>query len=158
MFDPIEYAEDLKQLVAHGTFVLVAGQVRKAVKTEYGSREPVDLRVATIVAGELRLFGGFSAGVRAQLRNIADGDLPAIVRLVEHDTGQASPTLAIELVDKLELPRAAGPERDQLIAAAAAMQAHPIDPKPADPGSGPGALPPVPPVSDPQPPVQTAAA
>jgi hypothetical protein len=92
-----EIGEPLETLEEAGQFVLVAIDVRPSVKTEFGDREPVDLTVATTDPVDRRHFSGFSAGVVAQAKRLADGDLPAVCRIVSQPTRKGQ-TKGLELV------------------------------------------------------------
>ncbi len=141
MFDPFERGEKAELLRDHGTFILVSAKLRKGIQTEYGKRDVADLRVATTHAGSLRLFSAFWAGIVGQVGRMEKGDLPATVRIIEQDTGQASPTYMLELVDQAwqgELPTDSA-ERDKLLAIGAQMQTRPIDPVPVEEPAAPAA-------------------
>lgn len=120
MFDPYEKGEPIATLDEITTFVLVDGKVRPKVQTEHGEREPVDLVVQTTEAGKTRTFSGFSAGIVGQMKRRSDGDLPAVVRIVESPTDKGNPTKIVELVDKLD--------NGIDLAKVAAMQPTPIAP------------------------------
>lgn len=102
MWDPFEKGEPLETLVEAGRFVLLDGRVRTGIKTEHGERDACDLYVSTTEDGVVRIFSGFAAGIVGQLKRKGEGDLPAVVTIVEHDTGKGNPTKALELIAKLE--------------------------------------------------------
>lgn len=117
MFAPFETGEPLAVLEEAGSFVVVDGAVREGIKTEFGERQAFDLKIATTKPGALRTVSGFSAGIVGQLRRRADGDLPAVCRLTEQDTGKGNPTKVLVLVERIP----AGADPGVLAAAAEAL-------------------------------------
>lgn len=97
---PAEIGEKLDQLEEAGPFVLVEAKIREGIKTEYGPRDAVDLRVQTIDETKTRLFSGFAAGIVGQVSRMEAGNLPAVCRIVKTDT-QRGATRGLELVRPL---------------------------------------------------------
>jgi hypothetical protein len=123
-YEPPEIGEKLEVLEEAGAFVLVGVAVREGIKTEHGPRDAVDLTVQTGGEGT-RLFSGFSAGIVGQAKRMADGDLPAVCRIVPVHVSRGT-TRGLELVQSL----AAGAD----LAAAAKAQRVPIMPVRKDDG------------------------
>jgi hypothetical protein len=102
---PPEIGEKLGQLKEAGEFVLVAVTVREGVKTDYGPRDAVDLRVQTIAVDKTRVFSGFSAGIVGQAKRVQPGDLPAVCRIIGKETGRLDDNGKPYTTDSLELVR-----------------------------------------------------
>jgi hypothetical protein len=100
-YEPLEIGEPLDALVEAGQFVLVKLTVRDNIKTEHGLRSAVDLTVQTTIKDATRLFSCFSAGIVGQAKRMVDGDLPAIVKVVDQNTPRGA-TRALELVGRLD--------------------------------------------------------
>jgi hypothetical protein len=93
LFDkPAKADGSIKELAERGSFYLVGVGIRENVQTMYGPADAIDLTVHD-PDGQERVYSGFSAGLLHQVRNAADGDLPAWVAIEKVDIGGGKHTL-----------------------------------------------------------------